>query len=63
MAPDPRLGRAKKILRDGIVKGQIAERTASNRSTGTRGRYKCEALAAREAFAVLDERPSKAAKK
>lgn len=54
MAADPRITKAKKVLRDGLAKGKDAEGAAPNRATGTRSKYKCGFQAAQAALEVLN---------
>lgn len=59
MAVDPRLTKARKLLRSGIETGKQAEALASNRATGTRARYQHGYRAAVAALAALDAKPAK----
>lgn len=53
---DPRVAKAKRVLRRALAAGAQAEASAANRATGTRGAYKAGWLGAKEALEVLSEK-------
>lgn len=59
MAVDPRITRAKKVLRDALADGDKHEAAAPNRATGTRARYKHGWQGALAALEVLEAKPKK----
>lgn len=50
---DPRITKAKKVLKAGLAEGERLERRAPNRATGTRAKYKAGLRAAEGALDVL----------
>lgn len=56
MDKDPRIAKAKRVLKRAIAAGEQAEAAAANRATGTRGQYKAGWLGAKEALEVLSEK-------
>lgn len=56
---DPRITKAKKVLKDGLAKGNAARRSAPSRSTGQRQEFKAGHAAAVEALDVLSAPPKR----
>lgn len=53
---DPRIAKAKRVLKRSLTAGEEAGASASNRATGTRGQYKAGWLGAKEALEILSEK-------
>jgi uncharacterized tellurite resistance protein B-like protein len=53
---DPRVAKAKRVLKRALADGEKAEAEATNRATATRALYKCGFTGAKEALEVLNEK-------
>lgn len=53
---DPRVAKAKRLLKRALSAGEQAEAAAANRATGTRAAYKAGWIGAKEALAALNEK-------
>lgn len=53
---DPRVAKAKRVLKRSLAAGAEASGAAANRATGTRSEYKAGWLGAKEALEVLSEK-------